>query len=247
MLGASRSRRRAASPMTADSAKTVPVAPASWAWRIARVDRHVRGGDRAGIRHRVLGMALARPDAGAPLPPDVAGALVRRRSSRVPLFGRPDAPLPPAPEAPATLQGDTRLLGVFAGADGTGHALFRLARPRPRPRALRRGDREGRDAARSASRRRSHPGPRRNARASRLRTNVASTARAATTHNRAPLGASSAACARARPATRDPSTGSTRSSSPASRRGRTAGPRCSRRFRVDSPFARVPERRRCSA
>ena len=49
-------------------------------------------------------------------------------------------------------------------ADGTGHALFRLGRSRTGAGAFRRGDREGRHAARSAARRRSHPGSRRNAR-----------------------------------------------------------------------------------
>jgi len=44
----------------------------------------------------------------------------------VPLFGRAAAPSATAPETPAALSGDTRLLGVFAGPDGTGHALFRL-------------------------------------------------------------------------------------------------------------------------
>jgi uncharacterized membrane protein len=44
----------------------------------------------------------------------------------VPLFGRAEGPATTAPDAPAALQGDTRLLGVFAGADGSGHALFRL-------------------------------------------------------------------------------------------------------------------------
>lgn len=47
-----------------------------------------------------------------------------------PLFGRPAASAV-APTAaltePAMLQGDTRLLGVFARSDGTGHALFRIA------------------------------------------------------------------------------------------------------------------------
>jgi hypothetical protein len=45
-----------------------------------------------------------------------------------PLFGRPTAANAPATASsePATLQGDTRLLGVFAGKDGSGHALFRI-------------------------------------------------------------------------------------------------------------------------
>ncbi|MEP7182500.1 MAG: type II secretion system protein N [Betaproteobacteria bacterium] len=49
----------------------------------------------------------------------------------VPLFGRPAAATAaPASDAAATgvvLKGDTRLLGVFAGSDGDGWALFRFA------------------------------------------------------------------------------------------------------------------------
>jgi Type II secretion system protein C len=43
----------------------------------------------------------------------------------VPLFGRAEAPAP-ASAAPAANQGDSRLLGVFAGDNGKGQALFRL-------------------------------------------------------------------------------------------------------------------------
>jgi len=55
-------------------------------------------------------------------PPDkLASSIVA-----VPLFGRAGAPAAQVAEPPASLAGDTRLLGVFAGAGGTGHALFRL-------------------------------------------------------------------------------------------------------------------------
>jgi hypothetical protein len=43
-----------------------------------------------------------------------------------PLFGRADAPPAQSVDTPAALSGDTRLLGVFAEAGGTGYALFRL-------------------------------------------------------------------------------------------------------------------------
>lgn len=43
-----------------------------------------------------------------------------------PLFGRAGAPQSVDSSTPATLQGDTRLLGVFAEAGGAGYALFRL-------------------------------------------------------------------------------------------------------------------------
>jgi hypothetical protein len=46
--------------------------------------------------------------------------------SATPLFGRAGAPSAADVGAPATLQGDTRLLGVFAESDGAGYALFRL-------------------------------------------------------------------------------------------------------------------------
>jgi hypothetical protein len=46
-----------------------------------------------------------------------------------PMFGRPlpTVAATTTSSEPATLQGDTRLLGVFAGTDGSGHALFRIA------------------------------------------------------------------------------------------------------------------------
>ena len=44
----------------------------------------------------------------------------------VPLFGRADTPAAQVAQPSPALAGDTRLLGVFAEAGGTGHALFRL-------------------------------------------------------------------------------------------------------------------------
>jgi hypothetical protein len=44
-----------------------------------------------------------------------------------PLFGRVGAPQAPDAVMPATLQGEARLLGVFAETGGGGYALFRLA------------------------------------------------------------------------------------------------------------------------
>src|SRR5258705_10330780 len=44
-----------------------------------------------------------------------------------PLFGRAGAPQATQASGPATLQGDARLLGVFAETGGAGYALFRLA------------------------------------------------------------------------------------------------------------------------
>ncbi len=71
---------------------------------------------------RWLGPVPAPRPRAAP-PERLAPAIVA-----VPLFGRAEGLVTSTPDAPpAALQGDTRLLGVFAGADGTGHALFRLA------------------------------------------------------------------------------------------------------------------------
>ena len=57
-----------------------------------------------------------------------------------PLFGRAESAGDGCAKA-APLQGDTRLLGVFAERDGEGYALFRLAGSRPAARAHRPGDR----------------------------------------------------------------------------------------------------------
>lgn len=63
---------------------------------------------------------------GAPAPERWAGAIIAS-----PLFGRAAAPAaavaPTAPRTPTTLQGDTRLLGVFAERGGAGFALFHFA------------------------------------------------------------------------------------------------------------------------
>ena len=113
--------------MTVDSAKGagVAVARAPWPWRIA-----------AWIATLVALAALACVIAWwgwrwlgpelHPLPRLKSPERLAPAITAVPLFGRVDAPASPTAEAPSTLQGDTRLLGVFAGADGAGHALFRL-------------------------------------------------------------------------------------------------------------------------
>jgi len=68
-----------------------------------------------------------------PPPPTVAEPAVERWAPAIvasPIFGRQGAPAPAA-AAPATLQGDMRLLGVFAERDGAGYALFRLGERGP--------------------------------------------------------------------------------------------------------------------
>ena len=113
--------------MTAESAKAIPAARAPWPWRDRRLARDVSGGARAGLRHRLLGMALAGSHAGALAIGCVAGASRARHHRGSPLRScRKDGDSAPDTSAPA-LQGDTRLLGVFAGADGTGPRALSLA------------------------------------------------------------------------------------------------------------------------
>jgi hypothetical protein len=71
-----------------------------------------------------------------PAPPPAAVTGVPERWAGViasaPLFGQPAAPTATlAPNAPTTLQGDTRLLGVFAEPGGAGYALFHLGERGP--------------------------------------------------------------------------------------------------------------------
>ena len=104
----------------------MPSAPrVAWPWRIA-------GSIATLAAVLVLGYVIAYwgwqwlgprpvPTTLAPPAEPFAPAIVS-----APLFGRA-APAPAVATAPVTMQGDTRLLGVFAGSDGTGQALFRLA------------------------------------------------------------------------------------------------------------------------
>jgi hypothetical protein len=111
--------------MTVDSAKGIPVASAPWPWRIAAWIATLAAIAVLGYVIAYWGWRWLGPEPH-PLPrlktPErLAAAIVA-----VPLFGRAEAPTTPTPDAPAALQGDTRLLGVFAESGGTGHALFRL-------------------------------------------------------------------------------------------------------------------------
>ncbi len=115
--------------MTGVTAPLAPVARPSWWWRgaawiatsagvavLAYVIAH--WGWHWFLPHAPIAMTSEVPERWAP-------AILAS-----PLFGSP-APSAAASAAassePATLQGDTRLLGVFAGKDGSGHALFRIA------------------------------------------------------------------------------------------------------------------------
>jgi hypothetical protein len=112
--------------MTAESAKAIPAARAPWPWRIAAWLATLAAVLALGYVIAYWGWRWLGPTP-EPLP---LAALPERLApviTGVPLFGRAEGPATPAPDTSApALQGDTRLLGVFAGADGTGHALFRL-------------------------------------------------------------------------------------------------------------------------
>jgi hypothetical protein len=105
--------------------QTLPAAgPMPLAWRAA-----------AGIATALAALALALVvahwgwrlfgPASPPLPPPETPERWTSSIVAAPLFGRAEAPAPVASAAP--LQGDTRLLGVFAERNGEGYALFRLS------------------------------------------------------------------------------------------------------------------------
>ena len=233
--------------MTAESAKAIPAARAPWPWRIAAWIATFAAVLALGYVIAYWGWRWLGPTP-APLP---LAALPERLApviAGVPLFGRAEGPATPTPDTPASaLQGDTRLLGVFAGADGTGHALFRLRGRGPvlvrsgeeitkdvtllevRPDGVRIRDRgETREIA--------------------LRTNVAAATRISAAATRAAATGSRAERRCAPPAGyTGPVYRINAELLRASRRGRTAGRRCSRRFPAASRCARAAGARRCSA
>jgi hypothetical protein len=107
--------------MTAEGTLTAPLRP-SWRWRAGAWVATLAGVLLFGYVVAHWGwvwLAPASPPApAAPAPERWAPVIIAS-----PLFGRSAAP---APTEPAVLQGDTRLLGVFAAGNGTGHALFRI-------------------------------------------------------------------------------------------------------------------------
>ncbi|HVN36128.1 MAG TPA: type II secretion system protein N [Casimicrobiaceae bacterium] len=112
--------------LNADLAAAGPAAPLPLRWRVA--SWVATAGAILWLGYvialwgwRWLGPAPARVAAPS-LPERWTPAIVA-----APLFGRGGAPQSAEVAAPATLQGDTRLLGVFAEAGGTGYALFRLS------------------------------------------------------------------------------------------------------------------------
>ena len=121
--------------MTVDSAKAIRVpaahdggklaAEAPWPWRIAAWIATLAGLAALASVIAWWGWQWLGPEPH-PLPRLKSPERLAHVIVAAPLFGRADAPTTPVTEAPAALQGDTRLLGVFAGRDGRGHALFRL-------------------------------------------------------------------------------------------------------------------------
>lgn len=116
-------------------AETVPRAatpPLPWHWRVASWIATAAGVVLLTFVGVHWGWRWLAP---AP-PPPAAEVAVERWAPAIlssPLFGRtvPGTTPPTAIPAPTTLQGDTRLLGVFAERDGAGYALFRLGERGP--------------------------------------------------------------------------------------------------------------------
>ena len=107
--------------MTAEGTLPAPIRP-SWRWRTAAWVATLAGVVVLGYVIAHWGWVwLAPPSPAAPAtgaPESWAPAI-----NASPLFGRSAAPVR---TEPAVLQGDTRLLGVFAAGNGSGHALFRI-------------------------------------------------------------------------------------------------------------------------
>jgi hypothetical protein len=104
--------------------QVVPVAgPMPLTWRAAAWVATALAGLALALAVAHWGWRLLGP-ASAPLAPPETPEHWASSIASAPLFGRAEAPLPVAAAAP--LQGDARLLGVFAERNGQGYALFRL-------------------------------------------------------------------------------------------------------------------------
>ena len=97
--------------------------PMPWPWRAVAWIATVFAGIALAFTVAHWGWRTFGP-AAMPLPPPEAPERWTSAIVAAPIFGRADAPA--APVAATPLQGETRLLGVFAERDGGGYALFRL-------------------------------------------------------------------------------------------------------------------------
>ncbi len=102
-----------------------PVVHPSWRWRSAAWIATLAAVILLGYVIAFWGWHWFLPRA----PVSVAGSAPERLAPVIiatPVFGSASGAVAAATNEPTTLQGDTRLLGVFAASDGTGHALFRF-------------------------------------------------------------------------------------------------------------------------
>ena len=95
-----------------------------WGWRIASWLATATGVVLLGYVMALWGWRWLGP-VPALVPPPAPAERWTPAIVAAPLFGRAGAPQGAEAVAPVTLQGDTRLLGVFAEAGGAGYALFR--------------------------------------------------------------------------------------------------------------------------
>ena len=92
-----------------------------------RVARDAAGRPRARAGRSRTGAGARSGPRRRPLPPPATPERWTPAIVAAPLFGRADGAGAGRRDSRAALQGDTRLLGVFAERDGGGYALFRLA------------------------------------------------------------------------------------------------------------------------
>ena len=111
--------------LNADLAAAEVAAPLPWGWRVASWLATLAAIIALGYVIALWGWRWLGPTA-VRAPPASEPERWTPAIVAAPLFGRVGAPQPEG-AAPATLQGDTRLLGVFAERGGAGYALFRLA------------------------------------------------------------------------------------------------------------------------
>jgi len=100
-----------------------PQASLAWPWRAAAWIATAAAGVALALVLAHWGWRAFGP-AAAPLPPLVAPDRRAPAIAGAPMFGRAGAPAAPAKAVP--MEGDVRLLGVFAERGGGGYALFRL-------------------------------------------------------------------------------------------------------------------------